>query len=264
VAYREETPVDFEGDVALRIAPSATFGGALPAYGRSRYRLALEMPRHLQGGFAWDVAERAIWSVDVQWTQWSAAKGLGDRARVSLTPGLVALPSIPGLLPNPNARAQPGDAIRALVLDYDLRDTVAIRTGVELHATPSIDVLLGYAYDPSAVAKSHLDAITFSSDRHLPSAGVAYHLRGENGRSLRLVAGFQAAVYEGRRIGTGRSGNLGGLATYRDADGDYSTLAFTANDDPFAASRPDGRPITGAVTLSGFLWAAGLSIAGSF
>jgi long-chain fatty acid transport protein len=264
VAYREETPVVFEGDVLLRLDPGATFG-ALPVYSRSGYRLSLEMPRHLQGGFAWEIAQGLVtWSVDLQWTQWSAAKGLGDRARVKLTPGLLALPAIPGLLPNPAARAQPGDAVRALDLDYDMRDTVAVRTGVEWHALPSIDVLLGYAYDPSVVSNSHVDAISFSSDRHLPSAGIAYHWGGRDRRGMQIVAGFQAAVYESRRVGEGQSRNLGGLATYQDADGDFDTLAFTANRDPFAASRSDGRPITGAVEFSGFLWAAGVSIHGSF
>jgi long-subunit fatty acid transport protein len=183
---------------------------------------------------------------------------------VKLTPGLVALPVIPGLFPNPSARAQPGDAIRALDLDYDMRDTVAVRTGVELHATSAIDVLLGYAYDPSVVSKSHLDAISFSSDRHWASTGIAYHCGAREGRSVALVAGFQAVVYESRRVGEGESGNLGGLATYQDADGDFATLAFTANRDPFAADRADGRPITGAVEFSGFLWAAGLSLQASF
>src|SRR4030095_3456654 len=79
-------PVVFEGDVRLHLDPSASFAGALPAYSRTRYRLSLEMPRHLQGGFAYDVANHlATWSVDVQWTQWSAARGLGDpRARPRL------------------------------------------------------------------------------------------------------------------------------------------------------------------------------------
>ncbi len=267
LAYREETPVDFEGDVALRIDPSAGFG-VLPEYSRSRYRLAIEMPRHLQGGFAWDVADRlATWSVDLQWTQWSAASGLGSPVHVRLSPGLVALPSAlsPLLQPsNPSARAAPGDAVRALVLDYDMRDTLAVRTGIELHATSSIDVLLGYAYDPSVVGKGHLDAISFSSNRHLASTGVAYHCGNPHRRSLALVLGFQAAVYEKRRVASGRSRNLGGLATYQDADGDFDTLAFTSNRDPFAADRPGGRPITGAVAFSGFLWAAGLSLQGSF
>lgn len=37
---------------------------------------------------------------------------------------------------------------------------------------------------------------------------------GDVRRGVRLVAGFQAAVYESSRVGEGRSGNLGGLATY--------------------------------------------------
>jgi long-chain fatty acid transport protein len=267
LAYREETPVDFEGEVALHLDPSATFG-ALPTHSRSDYRLALEMPRHLQGGFAWDLADRlATWSVDVQWTQWSAAHGLGSRARVDLKQGLVALPTAlaPALLPaNPGARAAPGDAIRALVIDYDMRDTVAVHTGVELHASSRVDVLLGYTYDPSAVPKHRLDAISFSSDRHWASTGVAVHWGKASGRSVSLVTGFQAVVYEDRRVGEGDSRNLGGLATYQDADGAYATLGFTSNHDPYAAARPDGRPITGAVGFSGFLWAAGLSLQGSF
>ena len=267
VAYREETPVDFEGEVLLRLDSTATFG-ALPAQSRSRYRLGLEMPRHLQGGFAWDLADRlATWSVDLQWTQWSAASGLGDRARVVLSPGLVALPGAfePALQPaNPGANAAVGDAIRALVLDYDLRDTLAVHTGVELHATSSLDVLLGYTYDPSAVSRGHVDAVSFSSDRHWASTGVALRWGTASGRSVSLVGGFQAVVYESRRVGEGESRNLGGLATYRAADGDFAALGFSSNRDPFAADRPDGRPITGPVGFSGFLWAAGLAIQGSF
>ena len=56
----------------------------------------------------------------------------------------------------------------------------------------------------------------------------------------------------------------GGFAWDQDADGDFATLAFTANRDPFAADRADGRPIMGAVEFSGFLWAAGLSLQASF
>ena len=267
VAYREETPVDFEGEVALRIAPPAGLG-ALPVHSRSGYRLALEMPRHLQGGFAWDLVDRlATWSVDLQWTQWSAAQGLGDRGRVKLDPGLVALPAAfaAALQPaNPGANAGVGDAIRTLVLDYEMRDTLAVHTGVQLHASSSVDLLLGYAYDPSAVRKGHLDAISFSSDRHWASTGVAWRWGDAQGRSVALVSGFQAVVYESRRVGEGRSRNLGGLATYQDADGDFATLAFTSNRDPYAAARPDGRPITGEVEFSGFLWAAGLSLEGRF
>jgi long-chain fatty acid transport protein len=267
VVYREETPVVFEGDVALRIDPSATFG-ALPATSRSGYRLALEMPRHLQGGFAWDVADRiATWSVDLQWTQWSAASGLGSPAPVRLSPGLVELPAAlaPALQPaNPAARAEPGDAIRTLVLDYDMRDTLAVRTGVEWHVAPAVDLLFGYVYDPSVVSESHLDAVSFSSDRHLASAGVAYRRGKPEGCQLALVLGFQAVVYESRRVGEGRSQNLGGLATYQDADGDFGTLNFAANRDAFASDRSDGRPITGAVEFGGLIWAAGLSVQGRF
>lgn len=122
----------------------------------------------------------------------------------------------------------------------------------------------GYTYDPSAMPKGHLDAISFSSDRHWASTGVAARWGSAQGRNISLVTGFRAVVYESRRVGAGESRNLGGLATHRDADGDYGTLGFASNRDPYAAARPDGRPITGSVGFSGFLWAAGLSIQGSF
>ena len=110
----------------------------------------------------------------------------------------------------------------------------------------------------------HLDAISFSSDRHWASTGAAFRWGIAQGRNIALMTGFQAVVYESRRVGAGESRNLGGLATYRDADGDYRTLGFASNRDPYAAARPDGRPITGSVGFSGFLWAAGLSVQGSF
>jgi long-subunit fatty acid transport protein len=145
-----------------------------------------------------------------------------------------------------------------------MRDTLAVHSGVELHATSSVDLLLGYTYDPSAVPRGHLDAISFSSDRHWASTGVAIRLGNAHGRSVSIVGGFQAVIYESRHVGEAESRNLGGLATYQDADGDFATLGFASNSDPFATARPDGRPITGPVGFSGFLWAAGLAIHGSF
>ena len=242
--------------------------GALPARSRSRYRLALEMPRHLSGGFAWTSrtgwprgrsicsgpsgAPRAAWRSGAR-----VARAGSRRAARGVRAGTSAGES--------GANAAVGDAIRSLVLDYDCATRSRSIAGVELHASSCVALLLRLHLRPERRApRSRLDAISFSSDRHWAATGVAVRWGNAQGRSLALVTGFQAVVYESRRAGAGESRNLGGLATYQDADGDFATLGFTANRDPYVSARPDGRPITGPVGFSGFLWAAGLSLKGRF
>ena len=244
LAYREETPVVFEGDVRLNLASGATFA-ALPAQSRSGWRLPLEMPRHLQGGFAWDVPGGfASWSVDVQWTQWSAARGLGDRARVSLTPGLVALPAAFArrcCRPIPARARRPATPSARSTSTTTCATRSPVRTGLRAARRSSGRRAARLRLRPERGRRRATS--TRSASRRTatgPRRGIAYHAEAASAAGVQLVAGFQAAVYERRRVGSGESRNLGGLATYQDADGDFATLAFTANRDPFAASRATG------------------------
>jgi Outer membrane protein transport protein (OMPP1/FadL/TodX) len=81
LAYREETPVDFEGDVALRIDPSAGFG-ALPVHSRSRYRTGPRRASRSAGEMRRNAA--CHWSADSRRWSTRAAALAKERAETSV------------------------------------------------------------------------------------------------------------------------------------------------------------------------------------
>ena len=67
LVYREELPTTFSGKVSTNLT-----GETLT----DRYEVDFHMPRHIQFGTAYDVIPNALTlSADVQWTNWSNAKG---------------------------------------------------------------------------------------------------------------------------------------------------------------------------------------------
>jgi long-chain fatty acid transport protein len=267
--YREEMPTTFTGKAHLFIASSATLG-VLPQRTLNDFELDLHMPRNLQWGVAYDVIPKVLTcSLDLLWTNWGGAKGFNRATRVRLVPGLIELP--PALAPllrpaNPGANASVGDSIRNLLVDYEAKDTISVRAGVEYRVIPDLRVLVGYAYDPAFHDAEATDLLTYSSNRHLASLGFQYELTRllapwlGSRNAITLASGFQAIVYEDRVLREGRGKNLGGVAYYQDQDGSFLTLNFVPNTDPFAGFRSDGQPITGPLNLGGFIWAAGLSV----
>jgi long-chain fatty acid transport protein len=223
--YRSKTPVTFTGDLTLDLSP---VGGGTQVVG---YSTDIDMPAHLQVGFAYDVIPKKLnWSFDVQWTNWADAKGIGTPLVVSVDQPLLGF-------------------INDLQVDYSARNTFTFRTGLEYAVDDHWTLLAGYAYDQSIFDDQHVDILVYDSNRHLLSAGIMYDTRdntAEAGWTTNL--GIHATIYEDRNIAAGESQNLGGLSLPVLVDGD--TLGFSPNREPFG--------------YGGAILAAGVSLQYSF
>lgn len=220
--YRTKTDAGWDGDVVLEI------GGMPQSVG---FDLDLDLPGHLQAGVAYDlIPGRLGWSLDLQWTRWSDADGIGSPAIIEFGAPLVGF-------------------INDLELDYSGDDTLTIRTGLEYRLGERWTLLGGYARDGAIFDDSRVDILTYDSDRNILSAGVVYDRRNpQSERGWTLIGGLQAMMYENRKIETGESQNLGGLSLPNLLDAD--TLSFTANRGDFA--------------YGGTIWAASFSFQFSF
>lgn len=204
--YRSETKVEWEGEVNLTV-------GALGVNETVDFSLDLEMPAHLQLGLAYDVIpEKMIWSLDVQRTFWSDAKGLGDTAVIRLADPLLGF-------------------VNDIQLDYDASDAYTIRSGVEYMLDNRWTLYGGLAFDESVFGDSTVDILTYDSHRIFYSIGVGYDIRDEHGKGWKLHLGAQMIEYDDRTIESGESKNLGGVSLPRLTDAD--TLGFSANRDEF-------------------------------
>ncbi len=216
-SYRHETPTTFKGVVEAELQPFGMLS--------DRFKLKLHMPGHLQGGFSYQaIPGRLEVSLDVRWTNWSAAQGIGSPAFVQFLDGTLL-------------------GLGGLEVDYGGSDTVSVHTGVSYRLRPRVELLAGYVYDPSIFKDNAVDILSYSSDRHILSAGVGYKTGDpkKGGRGWDLTAGFQAILYERRTIAPGTSRNLGGLSSLAFAR--PGVVTFVPNTDTFQ--------------YGGFLWTLG-------
>lgn len=215
--YRSGTDSEWDGDLTLEI------GGMPQTVG---FDLDLDLPAHLQVGFAYEVVPGELdWSVDLQWTRWSEADGIGSPAVIGFDAPLVGF-------------------INDLELDYDGDDAMTFRTGLEYRLGPRWSLMAGYARDGAIFDDSRVDILTYDSDRNIVSAGAVWDCRDPaSGSGWMLMGGVQAMLYESRKIRTGESQNLGGVSLPNLLDGD--TLSFTAN--------------RGEFEYGGAIWAVSLS-----
>lgn len=219
--YRSKTAVTFDGILTLDL----TAGGG----GRQRvgFSTDIDLPAHLQAGFAYDVIPgRLNWSFDVQWTNWASTTGLGSPLVIRVDEPLLGI-------------------INDLQVDYDANDTFTFRTGLEYAVDRHWTLLGGYAYDQAIFDDQHVDILTYDSNRHLLSAGVMYDTRDdEREAGWTINVGAHATIYEDRRIAAGESENLGGLSLPNLVDGD--TLGFSSNREAFSYG---GAILAGGISL---------------
>jgi len=138
VTYREETPNEFEGELKLpmQVSPAITAalatgnpanaaltgpltvctGSAAEAvcdlnFGVERFKVDMELPRHIQFGFAWQVFPNWELSFDAQWTNWADATGFGSPLAVQFVSTQSVNPATNGV---PNALGIPAGVPGAL------------------------------------------------------------------------------------------------------------------------------------------------------
>jgi long-subunit fatty acid transport protein len=134
--------------------------------------------------------------------------------------------------------------LQGLSINYAADDTVSVHLGVDYKLNDRWTLQAGYVYDPSPFDDSHVDILSYSSDRHIISGGASYDGRdSKTGRGWKFAGGFQLIPYKDRDIKAGESQNLGGL----------SSAAFSA---PGVVTFV---PNNGDFSYGGFLWTAGLS-----
>lgn len=221
VSYREEMPTTFEGTVKTNLTGTIL---------TDTFKLDLHMPRHLQIGGHYQATAQFGVALDVRWTNWSDTKGIGSPANVRFQGGTIL-------------------GLAGLQVDYAADDTVSIHLGGNYKLSDAWALQGGYVYDPSLFDDNHVDILSYSSDRHILSAGASYDASDETtGIGWEFTAGVQVILYEDRNIAVGESQNLGGLSSLAFAG--PGVVGFTPNTDNFK--------------FGGFLWTAGLSAAYRF
>jgi len=206
--YRSKVDMSWNGDLTLDLSP-AGMGSQTVAY-----NLEMDMPAHLQVGFAYDLIPGSLsLSMDVQNTFWSKADGLGTETIIRLDSPLLGF-------------------VNDLEVDYNAQDTLTVRLGLEYQLNQHWSLLAGYAFDESIFDNQHVDILVYDSDRNIFSLGVSYETTNnsnEPGWSFHL--GAQLIDYKKRTIAVGESQNLGGFSLPNLLDQD--TLSFSENRDQF-------------------------------
>ena len=154
----------------------------------------MELPRHIQFGFAWKVLPNWELSFDAQWTNWADATGWGSPIEIQLTQtqsvdpltnfsvGIGGLLNLLSTLPSiggngvdcgVNAVNLPC-GINATFFNYNARDTWSFMVGSEYALNDTWTILTGYQYDQGFMPKSSRDWITYDEDKHYITGGVEY------------------------------------------------------------------------------------------
>lgn len=193
--YRSEQGITFDGNATL----------AFPVLGFSEtvdFSMKMDSPAFLQLGLAYKVIpDKLTWSLDAQWTRWSDAKLFGPPLEVDFSEN-ITVPTGGG----------PAD-LTGVAIDYDANNTLAIRTGVIYRASDKLELMVGYAHDPSILDDDTIDILIYTSDRQWITGGFTYNFGGQESPSGWSLSGsLQYISYESRTIEAGESRNLGGLS----------------------------------------------------
>jgi long-subunit fatty acid transport protein len=237
LVYRSAVDVNFDGRVGVQALGFLNF--------KDKFEYETQQPRHLQGGVAWDVNPTLRLMADLRWTNWSDTKGFGQGSVIKLTQGNV---NVLGALTG-NFLGRP---IRALEIDYRAQDTVSLHLGASYKLTPRWELQAGYVYDPTFMPTKTLDLITFSSDRHIVSAGATYKLPTVRGGEWDFTFGGQLTLYEERDIKAGQSAVAGGVNNTIEA-------LLTQQQNLVRKSN-----ILGGFEFGGYLWSVGASASYKF
>jgi long-chain fatty acid transport protein len=221
LTYREREPTTFTGQVSTNLV-----GPTLS----DRFSVDLYGPRHLQGGAAYAINPKLTVSVDLQWTNWSDAKGWGTPAQVKFLDGTIL-------------------GLKGLEVNYDAHDTLSLHTGVEYKVMPELSLMAGYVFDPSPFDANHVDILTYSTNRHILSLGASWDTAGGSGSPGWTISGsLQGVFYESQTINPGQSQNLGGVSSAAFASPGIVTFV----------------PNTGKFTMGGSLWSIGMTVTRHF
>ncbi len=219
-AWRSKTDSTWTGELQLDLTPG---GGNVQV---TPFSLDFDMPGHFQAGFLYDaIPGRLSWSVDLQWTFWSDADGIGSTARFNLSNPLLGF-------------------VDGIEVEYEGNDTLTARTGLEYQLNERWTLQAGYAWDEAIFDDSRVDILTYDGDRHILSVGAQYRTAGD----WSFIGGLQAIVYEDRFIPEGGSVNLGGVSLPNLVN--PTTLGFVPNRGDFA--------------FGGTIWTLGLGIQKGF
>ena len=196
VSYRSEQDTTFDGEATVDFNPAGLGKSIVP------WKLDFDTPAHIKAGFAYDVSDALTWSVDLQYTFWSDADAIGNKANIKFGDPLSGLVGPAGGL----------NGVTGVAYDWDGDDTLAVAAGVQFRLNDKLTLLGGYRYDPESAPDDAIDVLFWSGDRHWIGAGATYDLTNTDGRGWTLTAGYQAVIYEDRRIEAGESRNLGGFS----------------------------------------------------
>ena len=260
--YRGETPNEFEGDLRFiwdltnAFAPCNVLGGPLDdCGGGEQFKTTIELPRHLQLGFAWQAMENWELSFDVQWTNWSKATGFGSPLIMDLTRSQNA----------PNLAFTNGGAglqgffcvvgvcgVNQIFVNYNAQDTMTYRAGSKFDLNPTLSILAGYAYDEQFMPNRSIDLNTYDSEKHFVTGGVELKVPSAMGLWKPNLGG-QVILYEDNLVGG--SGTMGGLGP----TADFGLQGIGLNLSPLGpVNAISFGPQQNPVELGGHIWTVGM------
>ncbi len=161
VNYRSRVKVNLNG-TATSLGTLATVFGA----GTSTGSTSITFPDQVNAGLAYRPDERWLFSLDVDWVNWSTY----DQTviRYDSTTYLAALNNLRAALG--------GTAITQSVIPHNWRATVAFRAGTEWMLTRDTTLRAGYVFDPTPINEVDFSPSVPGNDRHLFSFGYSHAL----------------------------------------------------------------------------------------
>ena len=163
LAYRTGMSLDFD--------LQAVFAGPPELQGLVKdqpAKLSLPVPHNFSIGIGVRPVERLLLTADAHVTLWSDFRTLSATFPTTTTPALVA--------------------------PRNWHDSVSARLGLELMATRSLAIRLGFGYDQSPVPQQTLDPTIPVSDRFIVTGGLGYTVGGGAVRGLGFGLGYLAGI----------------------------------------------------------------------
>jgi len=168
------------GTVRVRLPSNGFFNGA-HVEGESS-DMSMTMPAVFRAGVEARPHPRFRAEAGVDWEMWS------QQDKITLTPHDVRIEDQPGV-----GTYQIG----ALDIKRNLKDTIALKLGIETQPLPllPVDIRAGYVYETGAAPDEYLSLISPDSNKHMLTAGIGFRVA-----HLRFDAMFAHAFLADRNV----------------------------------------------------------------
>lgn len=199
VTYRSEVECNYEGDAKFKVTPTG-YGPAIDTAVAALFpdtigKTQITMPASASLGFAYQLTDRFLMELDINWMGWSSYDSLNIDFEN---------PSLPD---------------KDQVKDWD--DVMSYRLGARYAVNEKFNVYGGYLFDESPVPDETLDPILPDADRQALQIGAGYTIG-----ALTVDMSYMALLFDDRETDTNYLGLNGDYSSFSNLIGLQFSYSF--------------------------------------